>query len=109
MVLGTTTYPLLPVRGRPADNFSAWKGLALDTATDVPPATWVERDAAGRYGVVAIVIPEDATIHFATITQTSNGARHLDGLTRFAPPLPVPDLSRRTASASTTESAMFTD
>lgn len=103
VAFGTTVYPLVPVRGQPQDRYSHRKDLTLDVAETLPANQLVERGSLGRFLIVAVVVPEELTVHFMTVIQDRMGKHRVDGVTRFAPPPPAPEPS------SSIESAVFTD
>jgi len=102
VIFGTTIYPLIPVQGALQDKHSQRKARALDAAGRLPARQFVERGPLGRFAIVAVVIPEDLTIHFMTVAQNGTGKLRVDGVTTFAPP-PMPEPS------SYIDSAVFTD
>jgi hypothetical protein len=105
-VLGTSTYPLVPVQSRPLDRYQHRTELALATAGTVPANRWMSRSHQ-RLLLVAIVVREAPAVHFMTVTESALGKRRVDGVTEFAAP-PPPVQTTRTSS-SYIEPAMFTD
>lgn len=111
MVVGATVYPLVPVQGQPQDRYAHRKALALDVAGTLPAGRFVERGALGRFVIVAVVVPEDRTIHFLTVAQSRAGRSRVDGVTIFAPPPPAaePWQTPIAVPAFSPEPAVFTD
>jgi hypothetical protein len=111
VVFGATLYPLVPVQGTPHERYSHRKALALDVAARLPVNQFVERKTSGRCAVVAVVVPEDLTIHFIVVAQNATGKRRVDGVTAFAPPpARLESLQMaRSMPLSDIEPAVFTD
>jgi hypothetical protein len=100
VVLGTNAFPLVPVRSNGAERYSQRKELALQAADAVPSEKWVDRGFRGHSVVVALLSPEDDTVHFMNVSRNARDRRRIDSLTIF---------DRRPAPEIPFEPGVFTD
>jgi hypothetical protein len=101
VIFGQTTYPLVPAQGGAQEKYSHWKARALESAGGVPAKHSVECGPGSRVAVVAVVIPDQQTIHFLRVSENRAGKRSVCGVTTFAPPHVTP--------RSSNNAAVFTD